>query len=289
MPELPEVTQVQRHLQGALYNRRIDKVRIYSKWVRIPDDLRERLYRQRCQDVLRHGKYLFFVFNNDILMVHLGMSGSFRVVERDKHHIKHDHYAFLTRNAKIFYKDPRRFGRMDFLKPEDIKYLLNTETVDLPGYNLGIDAMNPSLDPKHSSAKLLWQQWFFDKFLGSAPIKQCLMNQNGIAGIGNIYASEILFAAGIHPLARLDSLTRYQRRQLVKHCWKILRHAIRYGGTTIEAANRYQDPSQKEGNYSQYLSVYGREGEPCQNCDGVVHKKVIRSRATYYCPVCQSQ
>ena len=291
MPELPEVNRVADSLAPILIGNQINKIRIYSHWKQLPEDLRERIYQQSVEQIIRHGKYLFFVLTSEVLMVHLGMSGSFRIIDVAKHHQKHDHYAFILREAdcKVVYQDPRRFGRIQWATKTVRKSLLDPEQLDLPEFNLGIDALHPHLNPKKSTSKSLWNKWFFRKFLPTTPIKVCLLQQTGIAGIGNIYASEILHASQIHPESTLESLSRYQQRQIIKYSWNILRLAIQYGGTTIPGANKYYDPNNKAGGFSKYLEAYGKAGKRCQRCRTRIVKTQVRSRATYHCPKCQVQ
>ena len=291
MPELPEVNQVVKQLRPVLLEQVISKVKLYSHWDRIPDDFRERAYQQTVREITRHGKYLFIHFDRDILMAHLGMSGWFRVVVLTEHHRKHDHYALLSQsaNCKVLYHDPRRFGQVGWVPAEAQHQVRDLERFDLPAYHLGIDALNPGLDPKHGGARDLWDQWFFSRLLPGSSVKFGLLQQGKVAGIGNIYASEILFASRIHPETEIGALTRYQKRRLIKASWKILRAAVKYGGTTISGANKYRDPTARFGRYSEYLAVYGRGGRRCYNCRDRIVKTKLKARATYHCPTCQSR
>ena len=291
MPELPEVETVARQLATALaFETKVERVKVYSDWKRLPWDLRERCYKQRIRHVKRHGKLLFLEFETPLaLAIRLGMSGSFRTTPRRKKHKKHDHFALVLGNGtKIIYNDPRKFGRIRWVNKKGLATLWNKSRT-MPEYNMGVDALDERLSPDNIECTRLWQISVYEKFLPLTPIKSALLKQNGIAGIGNIYASEILAACHIHPAIRLSDLTQSQKKRIAKHTWKILHRAIKCGGTTISGANKYQNVDQEFGRYSKYLAVYGQAGKPCQVCDTRIKQFRMEQRSTFYCPKCQSE
>lgn len=235
----------------------------------------------------RTGKNLFFNFDGTssaVLVSHLGMSGSYRISSfwtgRDQPH-KHDILELvLTDNDQekwvVTYNDVRRFGMLSILNPEFMP------VVEQLG--LGPDAL-----------RLTGRLWTMELRARSGnfknqPIKELLMNQSFVAGLGNIYASEVCHLAEIHPSALSANLSLRQWGGVTSAISLILPAAIAKGGTTIEGvANRYQSASGKEGSYWQQLQVYGREKGPClrPKCGGIISMYRLSGRATYFCPQCQ--
>ncbi|MBF2755054.1 MAG: bifunctional DNA-formamidopyrimidine glycosylase/DNA-(apurinic or apyrimidinic site) lyase [Gammaproteobacteria bacterium AqS3] len=269
MPELPEVETTRRgvrcHLRGAL----LERIRIRCDALRwpVPDSV-GRIRRQHLVDVERRAKFLILRLEHSPLVVHLGMSGSLRICSPDDALRTHDHVCFDFGARQLRLHDPRRFGCLLPLDHPRAQSLLG---------NSGPDALERGFSPDYLKSRLR----------GSArPIKNALMDQRLVAGIGNIYAAEALFLAGIRPSARSGSISKARLGQLVKHCKAVLRRAIRRGGTTLRD---FVNPDGSAGYFAQTLWVYGRMGEPCRVCRTPLKNAVLGSRQTVYCPSCQKR
>ncbi len=266
MPELPEVETTIEGLKFTL-KQKIQKVTIHTKKLRlnIPTNIKNILINSKISNIRRIAKYI--IIDLDIkfsLIIHLGMSGRLKLQLARYKKTKHDHFiCYLSKNKILIYNDPRKFGFIDIIETGNLlkhKYLIN----------IGIDALSRKL-----TAKLL-----FEKIKKSeVPIKQILLDQKIIAGIGNIYASEILFDAKISPLVLGNQLEISLIMQLIKSIRRILNRAIKFGGSSIRD---YTSVDGTLGNFQNNFKVYGREGEKIGK-----HKviKVIQyGRSTFYCP-----
>jgi len=269
MPELPEVETTVRGLKPLITKQRITGVGIYRGKLRweIPKHLPVTLNNQVIQSITRRAKYLLINFEHGALVLHLGMSGSIRVVSRSLPLKKHEHFELmLDNNTSLRFDDPRRFGA--------ILWKNSGETLPLFA-SLGPEPLSDNFNAKdifqHSRGK-------------TQNIKTFIMNSQVVVGVGNIYASESLFLARISPKTKSGkiSLKRYQR--LVECIQSILSAAIEQGGTTLKDFSAVDG---KPGYFTQKLSVYGRAGEACIRCDGTIKKITQNQRATYYCPTCQ--
>ena len=270
MPELPEVETTARGLE-IIRNQEISKVKIHTKKLRfeIPITIKIILSNSKISNIRRIAKYIIADLNNGYsFIIHLGMSGRLKTCLFKYKREKHDHLIISFINKKILvYNDPRKFGFVDIVKTRKLhkrKYIIN----------LGIDALSPELKPAY----------LYDKINKSeVPIKQILLNQKLIAGIGNIYASEILFDAKISPLTLGKNLEISLIMKLIKSIRKILRKAIRYGGSSIRD---YRSIDGTLGNFQSNFKVYNKEGTNIGN-DKVV-KIVQYGRSTFYCPKIQN-
>ncbi len=269
MPELPEVETTRRGIAPHLVGRRIEALKIRQPNLRwpIPPVLRRKLPGQRVEAVERRAKYLLVHTAAGSALLHLGMSGSLRVLPGDTPAGKHDHVDWLLDSGRLLrFTDPRRFGSQLWQAPHTIHPLLA---------DLGPEPLDAEFDGAH-----LWR-----KSRGrAAAVKTFLMDQRVVVGVGNIYVSEALFAAGIRPgrAAGSISLARYER--LAQEIRRILVHAITRGGTTLRD---FLSPDGEPGYFEQELFVYGRAGQPCRVCTTPIRSVRIGQRSTFYCPTCQ--
>jgi formamidopyrimidine-DNA glycosylase len=269
MPELPEVETTRRGIEPHLVGHRVVALTIRQPRLRwpIPPAVRRLLPGQRIEGVERRAKYLLAHTASGSALLHLGMSGSLRILDAATPPGVHDHFDWRLDSGRILrYTDPRRFGCLLWQKPGTIHPLL----ADLGPEPLGADL----------SGVYLWTM----SHGRSAAVKLFLMDQHVVVGVGNIYASEVLFAAGIHPrrAAGAVSLARYAR--LADEVKRILAYAIARGGTTLRDFLR---PDGEPGYFEQELFVYGRAGEPCKVCATPIKASVLGQRSTFYCPTCQ--
>ena len=269
MPELPEVETTVRGLKPLITNQTIIGVGIYRGKLRweIPKHLTKTLNNQVIQSITRRAKYLLINFEHGTLVLHLGMSGSIRVVSKSLPLKKHEHFELMLGNdTSLRFDDPRRFGA--------VLWQNIGETLPLFA-SLGPEPLSDNFNPNDI---------FQRSRCKTQNIKTFIMNSQVVVGVGNIYASESLFLARISPktLAGKISLKRYQR--LVGCIQSILSAAIEQGGTTLKDFSAVDG---KPGYFTQKLSVYGRAGEACICCDGTIKKITQSQRATYYCPKCQ--
>jgi len=270
VPELPEVETTRLGLEPLIINHKVLSVHIYKKKLRweIPSHLIKTLKQKTIKKILRRAKYLLIDFNDGQLVIHLGMSGSMSVVPSTEPLKKHHHFELKLDNlTSIRFHDPRRFGSILWQdKAKQLKLLGNLGPEPL-SYEF-----NNNVLYKASIGK-------------SKNIKAFIMDSKIVVGVGNIYASESLFLAGISPrrVSGKTSKSRYQT--LTESIKKILTDAINNGGTTL---NDFSNVDGSPGYFSQVLSVYDREDMPCIRCDGKIKRIIQNQRATYYCPKCQN-
>lgn len=269
VPELPEVETTRRGLAPHLVGRTVVALAIRQPRLRwpVPRELRALLPGQRIEGIERRAKYLLVHTEPGSALLHLGMSGSLRVLPAATPAGIHDHVDWRLDSGHVLrYTDPRRFG-CQLWQPRGTLHPL------LAG--LGPEPLSDAFD-----GDLLWARSRERR----APVKLLLMDQTIVVGIGNIYANEALFAAGIHPgrAARAVSRARYAR--LAAEVKRILAHAIARGGTTLRD---FISPDGEPGYFEQELFVYGRPGEPCKRCGAPIGAGVIGQRSTFRCPRCQ--
>lgn len=273
MPELPEVETLRRSLLPKLVGRTITGLEVHKRDLRmnVPTrKLRQGTSGQRIVDLHRRAKYLLILLENErYLLVHLGMTGRlfFRQVAASLE--DHVHVVFrLDRRAELRFQDPRRFGLVDLV----------------PVARLERDRRFCDLGPEPLSDGCS-SRYFFERSRGlKKPIKNFLMDAHHVVGVGNIYASEALFDARIHPQRAAGRLGIQSWQRLTASVKKVLGEAIRQGGTTI---NDFQDGNGNEGYFQVLLQVYGKEGEACSRCGRTLRMKVLAGRSTFYCPGCQ--
>lgn len=283
MPELPEVETVRRGLQPVMEGARILHAEARRKDLRFPfqKDFIARLTGQTVTGLGRRAKYLMAdLGSGDVLLMHLGMSGSFRVQMQDKagtpgefHHPRgkdaaHDHVLFrMSSGADIVFNDPRRFGYMKIIARNEID-----EEPLLKG--LGPEPLGNEFD-----AAMLAQSCAGK----STTLKAALLDQRVVAGLGNIYVCEALYRAGIHPRRAGGSISLERLRRLVPAIHDVLEEAIAAGGSTLR---NFAAPGGELGYFPKSFAVYDREGQPCA-CGGTVRRIVQGGRSTFYCPGCQ--
>lgn len=269
MPELPEVETTLRGVLPHLAGKAVRELIVTQRQLRwpVPEELAE-IEGQTVLAGARRGKYLLFSTARGTLLIHLGMSGSLRVLPPSTEWRKHDHLALrLNSGLELRFHDPRRFGAVLWLRePPDTHPLLK---------DLGPEPLGPAFTARH----------LYDlSRRRAAPIKTFIMDSHVVVGVGNIYACESLFLAGIRPTlaAGKVSLPRYER--LTVAIREVLAASIALGGTTLrDFLNENGEP----GYFAQTLRVYGREGEPCRDCAAAVRRLVQTARSTFYCPRCQ--
>lgn len=269
MPELPEVETVLRGLMALLQNNRIEQVIIRQGLLRwpIPANLNNHAKNQRIISVYRRAKYLLIQLQNGTIIIHLGMSGSLKIVQEKVMPGSHDHVDIILSSGQIIrYNDPRRFGAILWTEDPASHPLLQP---------LGPEPLDSSFNASYFYSTCLRRK---------VAIKQLIMNGKIVTGIGNIYAAEALFQANIHPLTPANTLTETQCVRLVKAIKQVLQAAIVQGGTTLKD---FINTEGKPGYFSQQLQVYGREGLPCRVCQSLLQGLRLGQRSTVFCPCCQ--
>jgi len=269
MPELPEVETTKRGLEPRVVGKQVLSAQIHQKKLRweIPSHLPTTIKGEFIKKISRRAKYILIKFNNGTLVMHLGMSGSVSVVPSGEALKKHHHFELILDNAtSMRFHDPRRFG--------SILWQQNNEQLSL--FN--------NLGPEPLSSEFNDNTLYLSSRGRKKNIKAFIMDSNIVVGVGNIYASESLFLAGISP-KKVAGKTSKKRYQVLTQCIKqILSEAINKGGTTL---NDFSNIDGKPGYFSQVLSVYGRNEMPCYRCDGTIKRIIQNQRASYYCPRCQ--
>ena len=273
MPELPEVETVRRCLAAALEGRVLARVvpRRAGLRVPLPADMSQRLAGRRVLAVGRRAKYLLVDFEGgETLIVHLGMTGRFRIFGETAEADVHDHVIFQTADAiAVHYHDTRRFGLMTLCRGGAESHPLLSK--------LGVEPLGNEFSGAYLTERLAGRK---------GPLKPALMDQSVVAGMGNIYASESLFRAGLSPRRQAGSVGAGRAQRLARAIREVFAEAIAAGGTTI---SDHRLPSGEEGNFRQRLAVYARAGQPCPGCDcdlaksGGVARIVQSGRATFYC------
>ncbi len=272
MPELPEVETVKRTLERYLVGRKIIDINVYYSKILAnvkEEEFKKMLINQTITNMNRRGKWLIFELNDYDLVSHLRMEGKYFLKSPNDEVNKHEHVTFTLDNGKeLRYQDTRKFGRM---------YLFKKGTLynELPLSEIGKEPWDESLTEEYLKEKLK------DKKI---PIKTSLLDQTIIAGIGNIYADEILFLSSIHPLKSSCKLTRKNRIDIIESTRKILGDAITMGGTTIRS---YESDKGVHGRFQQNLLVHTLT--TCSQCNGVVEKITVGGRGTYFCKNCQKR
>lgn len=269
MPELPEVETVLRGLIAWLQNNRIEQVVIRQGLLRwpVPANLNIHVKNQRIIGVYRRAKYLLIQLQNGTIIIHLGMSGSLKIVQEKVAPGKHDHVDIILSSGQIIrYNDPRRFGAILWTEDSTNHPLLQS---------LGPEPLDSRFNAKYFHSISLRRK---------VAIKQLIMNGKIVTGIGNIYAAEALFQAKIHPLTPANTLTETQCAQLVQAIKQVLQAAIAQGGTTLKD---FINTEGKPGYFSQQLQVYGRKGLPCRICQSRLQSLRLGQRSTVFCPCCQ--
>lgn len=269
MPELPEVEITRRGIAPCLQERIVSAVRVREPRLRylVPDDLADHVVGRAVLAVRRRGKYLLVEFADGCLLIHLGMSGSLRVVAADLLPGKHDHFDLVIGAEAVRLRDPRRFGAVLWLTAPVAAHPL------LAG--LGLEPLEEGFDGPALYALCRGRR---------TPIKQLIMDSHLLVGVGNIYASESLFRAGIHPQTPAGRLSRQRCARLAERIRETLQDALRAGGSSLRD---FVHSDGSSGYFQQQYKVYGRAGEPCRICGKAIKRSVMGQRATFWCPHCQ--
>ncbi len=273
MPELPEVEVIRRGLLPLVTGQAITSIFCSSKKLRLPipkQDLLRWIQSQEIIEINRRGKYLIFIFSNDaVMLVHLGMSGKLGIFSQSAPTALHDHLIFKLHNdMQLRFNDPRRFGLIRVFPPGQFSHLD-------PFKDMGCEPLEHQFSGEYLKRKA-----------GSRlqPIKNFLMDNRMVAGIGNIYANEILFHCGLHPSTPIGSITRPIWQLVAMKTKDVLLRAIECGGSSI---SDFVNSSGQKGYFQLELTVYGRAGEHCPRCTATIIKQVIGGRSTFFCPNCQ--
>lgn len=270
MPELPEVETIRRGLAPHLRGRAINRVVVRERRLRwpIPADLEALLQRQVIQDIRRRGKYLLMETGRGTALWHLGMSGSLRLLPTNQIPGKHDHVDILLDPALCLrYHDPRRFGSLLWAGESPFTHPLLRSLGPEP---LGDDFDGDTLHRTGRGRVVA--------------VKNLIMDSRVVVGVGNIYANEALFLAGIRPDRSAGKISRSRYRRLAGAIRAVLTEAIAQGGTTLRD---FVDGEGRPGYFSQSLRVYGRAGLTCERCASSIRVQQLGQRATYFCPGCQ--
>lgn len=276
MPELPEVETTRLGLLPRLTGKRVDKLVVRDRRLRwpVPDGLETRLAGMTIETLHRRGKYLLLPVakakQRGHLLIHLGMTGTLRVVSRDTPVDKHDHVeASLSDGNLLRYRDPRRFGSWLWTGADWQSHPLMR--------NLGVEPLDEAFTGRH-----LWSAARGRR----APVKALIMDSHIVTGVGNIYANEALFRAGIRPAAQAGSVSLARYERLVANIREVLDEAIAAGGSSIRD---YVGSDGAPGWFQLRYAVYGRAGEPCRSCGTPVRVSRDQQRATFHCPQCQKR
>ncbi len=287
MPELPEVEIVRQSLDKNIRQKKVKKVIIRNKNLRIkiPNNFEKILENKVIDKVSRFSKYLiFYLENNKFCLIHLGMSGTIHLIKnRNRGNLtnlsfysslylpkKHNHIEIIFDNFKIVYNDPRRFGFFQIIK--------NIDELKKKFLHLGPEPFDNKFNLK-----------YFQKFIKNKnrSIKNLLIDQKFVSGLGNIYASEILFLSRVNPSKKARLLSNKNCDKIIKNSKKILLDAIRKGGSSIRD---FKNLDGHRGKFQDNFKVYQREGLNCKrvNCKGKIVKKIITNRSSFFCNLCQN-
>lgn len=278
MPELPEVEVTRLGIEPHITGQVVTDVIVHDGRLRwpVPKNLKKILPGQRVYSIGRRGKYLLFQMEKGYLLIHLGMTGVLRVLEANASLKPHDRIEIVFAKKVLRLHDPRKFGAVLWLP-------LSKE--ELSGHpllaKLGVEPFSSAFS-EEAAPRLLFQH-----ARGRVvSVKQWLLAGAAVVGVGNIYCSESLFEAGIHPQMQAGKLTMPKAKRLASAVRKILAKAIQMGGSTLkDFVNAQGDP----GHFMMHTKVYGRAGEPCYVCGTVIRQIVQGQRSTYFCPKCQKK
>lgn len=275
MPELPEVETTLRGIEPHINGKTIAATVVRQAKLRwpVPPDLADTLAGGKVLSCQRRAKYLLIRFAHGLLIIHLGMSGSLRIFTADDERAalpeKHDHLDFVFHDGTVMrFHDPRRFGAVLWFAGAAEHHPLLAR--------LGPEPLEAGFNANYLYQKLHTQK---------RPVKLALMDNAVVVGVGNIYANESLFLAGISPFRAANSLSATECTALAAHIKTVLQRAIAAGGSTLRD---FVNSDGKSGYFQQQYAVYGRQGETCPQCGGLVCKSIIGGRGSFYCSVCQS-
>lgn len=273
MPELPEVETVRNVLKKWVIGKTIKNVDVFYERVienMTFDNFKHKIVDQKINDINRMGKYLLFVLDDYILLSHLRMEGKYYLIndgELDEKTNKHKIISFIMDDkSSLLYHDVRKFGRMKLLDKKDY---LEDESLKKVGKEPFVMKDVELYEKINKSNK---------------PIKELLLDQSNIAGLGNIYVDEVLFSSKIYPLRKGKDISLMECDIIIKNSVQVLNKAIELGGSTIKS---YHSGNKVDGRFQNELNVYGKKGEKCPVCTTIIEKMVVGGRGTHYCPKCQ--
>ncbi len=286
MPELPEVEIVRQSLLKNIKGKKINKVLVRNRNLRfkLETSFEKKLKNKFISNIKRFSKYLIIELENkSFCIVHLGMSGTIHIIKNKKNNLptnasfynspnlpkNHNHVEFLFKNIKLIYNDPRRFGYFQFF--------CDSKSLKKKFKSYGPEPFNKKFNSKYLIS-------YFKK--KDKNIKNFLLDQNFVSGIGNIYASEILYLSKINPLLPAKYLKKNQCKKIVINSRKILQNAIRKGGSSIRD---FKNTKGDQGNFQKEFKVYGRDKQKCKrfSCSGIINKITQSNRSTFLCEICQ--
>lgn len=282
MPELPEVETIMQGIMPVLQGAKITNVVKRRQDIRVPitATIEKDLMGQKVVAIERRAKYILITFGNrQVLVIHLGMSGTLRLEKTSQvpRYQKHDHFVLETDNGhRILYNDPRRFGMIFTVTDKNLKTHKNF-------VHLGLEPL-----AKRTTARVFYERLCARK----SPIKLALLDQKIMVGVGNIYASEALYQSAIHPMRRAESLQYEEVKTLFQNIRKTLKRAIKAGGSTLKDFKHLDETS---GYFQHHFMVYDKAGEACPDCicdvkkTGGIQKIVQSGRSTFYCPIKQRE
>lgn len=272
MPELPEVETVKETLKKVVLNKKINNaIVLYPNIIDTPvvEEFIKEIKNQTIHNIHRRGKWLIFELDNYYLLSHLRMEGKYIMRHHGEAYEKHEHVIFeLDDETELRYKDTRKFGRMHLVKKEELDSCKALS-------NVGMEPFDENLNSKY----------LLDKYkTKKLPIKTVLLDQSIVAGIGNIYADEILYLCKLNPLKQANEVTKKEADKIIIYTREVLGKAISLGGTTIRS---YESSEGVHGRFQQELLVHNKEHENCSHCQTEIIKITVGGRGTYYCPKCQ--
>jgi len=275
MPELPEVEVICRGIRPFLTGKAIKEIVLSDKKLRHSvsiADMKRELLGNTIVTVERRAKYLLCHLDSSALLIfHFGMTGNLGIFPLDSPIAKHDHLRIELHNStELRFNDTRRFGSIHLLKPE--------ETVDLE------NTFFKTTGPEPFDASFNGEYLLNHAKKKTQPLKTFIMTNATVAGIGNIYANESLFAARLNPLRKVSEISLGEWNTLVKEIRRVLQHAIACGGSTI---SDFVNASQESGYFQMNFKIYGKDGEKCSICSSIIQKQVVGGRASFYCSTCQ--
>lgn len=267
MPELPEVETTRAGLKDRVVGQRLVGWTLRTPALRWPIEIPDHLRGERLNALNRRGKYLLFEFPTGTLLLHLGMSGSLRLLTAPENPARHDHVDLDFGTASVRLNDPRRFGCVLWHPAGAPPHPLLA--------HLGVEPLGGDLSGRYLKEKARNRK---------VAVKNFIMDSRILVGVGNIYAAEALFLAGIRPSVAAGRLTLVAWTNLAAAIKQVLAHAVTVGGTTLRD---FVNSDGKPGYFKQQLNVYGRAGAPCRRCGAALRNQRLGGRATVYCPNCQ--
>ncbi len=271
MPELPEVENYRQFLISHLKNRKIINIYLHEKKALKNTTislLQKRLKNATFKTIERRGKYLLFFFQRDVLIIHLRMEGKFLINSTTNLKKRHLILDFQLDNQKwCQFIDSRKFATI---------HLSSIKNINHQSF---LNRVGPDPFSKNINSQYLWNNWKKRRI----NVKSALLEQKIMSGIGNIYASEILYSSQLHPQTLVNQLNKAKITQLLIETRRILTKAIKEGGTTVKSYYI----NYKKGDYFQFLQVYGRKNLPCLKCQNLIQKIKLNQRGTYFCEYCQ--